>query len=127
MGHKPIDIEVVTHVTGSMNHCNQCQVFIDGVGVGEKIHTEDMMSYPEEFVQDWQRLSDWVFELADGFPGQLVIHITDAQSMQGLWKSLSKGVHQYPTFIIDGDEKYHGWDHDQLNDLIRRRLVSGAS
>ncbi len=127
MSQRLVDIEVVTHVTGSVNHCESCQVFIDGVGIGDRIHTEDMQSYPEEFIRDWQRISDWVFELAEAYPGKLVIRITDAQSMQGLWKSISKGVHQYPTFIIDGQEKYHGWDSQQLNALIDRHVSEARS
>jgi hypothetical protein len=122
MLNRPLDVEVVAHVTGSMNHCDHCQVFIDGVGVGEKIHREDLQSYPEDFIRDWQRVSDWVLDLAAAFPGQLVIRITDAQSVQGLWKSLTKGVRKYPTFIVGGQEKYHGWDHEQLSDLIRKHL-----
>lgn len=127
MFHQPLDIEVVTYVTGSMDHCSSCQVFIDGVGVGGQIHQQDMESYPEDFIRDWRNLSAWVFELADTFPGQLVIRITDAQSMKGLWKSLTKGVRKYPTFIINGKEKYHGWDHDHLNQLIQKRLTASQS
>lgn len=127
MSRQPLDVEVVTHVTGSMDHCSSCQVFIDGVGVGGQVHQQDMDSYPEDFIRDWQNISDWVFELADAFPGQLVIRITDAQSMQGLWKSLTKGVRKYPTFIINGEEKYHGWDHDRLNQLIQNQLAASES
>ncbi len=123
MAHnKPLDIEVVAHVTGSMDHCQSCQVFIDGVGVGGKVKQEDIEAYPEEFVRDWQNVSTWVLELADKYPGQLLIRITDAQSVQGLWKSLTKGVRKYPTFIIEGHEKYHGWDHEKLESMIQRRL-----
>jgi hypothetical protein len=119
---KPLDVEIVAHITGSMQHCSHCQVFIDGVGVGEKIHRENISSYPPEFIADWQRLSDWILEVARDYPGQLVIRVTDAQSPQGLWKALTKGVRKYPTFIIDGQEKYHGWDKDQLNNLILKHL-----
>lgn len=127
MGHKPLDIEVVAHVTGSMDHCASCQVFIDGVGVGGQVKQDDLQSYPEDFIQDWRRVSDWVLELADKYAGQLVIRITDAQSVQGLWKSLSKGVRKYPTFIIEGEEKYHGWDHEQLEALVQKHLLASGS
>jgi hypothetical protein len=122
--NRPIDVEVVAHITGSMSHCDHCQVFIDGVGIGGQIHQENIQSYPEEFIRDWTRLSDWVLDLAEAFPGQLVIRITDAQSVQGLWKSISKGVRKYPTFIVEGEEKYHGWDQEHLNEMIRGRLAS---
>lgn len=126
--NKPLEIEVVTHVAGSMDHCGQCQVMFNSVGVGGQIHREDIASYPEDFIRDWERLSDWVFRLAETFPDRLVIRITDAQSVNGMWKAISKGVRKYPTFIIEGEEKYHGWDDHALNDLIRKHLgqASGA-
>lgn len=124
--HSPIDVEVVAHVIGSMDHCNHCQVFIDGVGIGDQVHGRDLQSFPEEFVRDWARLSDWVLDLAETFPGQLVIRITDAQSVRGLWKSLTRGVRKYPTFIVDGKEKYHGWEREHLNKMIERVLVENG-
>lgn len=117
-----IDVEVVAHVTGSMSHCSHCQVFIDGVGIGEQVHQRDVQSYPDEFVRDWARLSDWLLELAAAFPGQLVIRITDAQSIRSLWKSITKGVRKYPTFIVGGEVKYHGWDRERLYGIIRQHL-----
>lgn len=125
--NKHLDIEVITHIAGSMDHCGQCQVIINGVGVGEQIHRQDVSEYPEDFLKEWERLSAWVFELADTFPGQLTIRITDAQSVNGLWKVISKGVSKYPTFIIEGEDKYHGWDADQLNGMIRQRLAGAEN
>jgi hypothetical protein len=119
---EPLEVEVVAHVTGSMDHCSHCQVFIDGVGVGQKVHQEDMQSYPPDFIQEWQQLSDWILELAEAFSGQLVIRITDAQSVQGIWKAITKGVRKYPTFIIAGQEKYHGWNKEHLNHLLQQHL-----
>jgi hypothetical protein len=121
-GMKPLDVEIVAHVTGSMQHCSHCQVFIDGVGVGEKVHNENISSFPPDFVAEWQNLSDWILEIARAYPGQLVIRVTDAQTPQGLWKALTKGVRKYPTFILDNREKYHGWDKDQLDSLIQKYL-----
>jgi hypothetical protein len=121
MTPKPLQIEVVAHVLGSMDHCSHCQVFIDGAGVGGKVKRADLEAYPKEFQEEWQRLSDWVLALAGRYPGQLQIKITDAQSPQGLWKALRYGVRKYPTFIVEG-EKYHGWDDRVLDGLIQRRL-----
>jgi len=108
MENKLVQIEVVAHVLGSLNHCSHCQVFIDGVGVGGRVKQADLEAYPQEFMAEWQRLSNWVLALAERYTGQLVIKIIDAQSLQGLWKALWHGVRKYPTFIIDG-EKYQGW------------------
>lgn len=125
MKNKPLQIEVVAHVLGSMDHCSHCQVFIDGVGVGGKIKRADLDAYPKEFMEEWQRLSDWILALTERYAGQLVIKITDAQSPQGLWKALRHGVRKYPTFIVEG-EKYRGWEAEveligRLNQLLAER------
>jgi len=39
-----LDVEVVTHVLGSMEHCQHCQVFIDGAGVGGNFYQSDPAS-----------------------------------------------------------------------------------
>ena len=119
---KSLEVEVVTHVAGSMDHCGQCQLIFNSVGVGGQVHQDDVASYPEDFIRDWERLSAWVFKLAETFPDRLTIRITDAQSVNGLWKAISKGVHKYPTFIIEGGEKYQGWDGEALDTLIRKHL-----
>jgi hypothetical protein len=117
-----LEVEVVTHVLGSMNHCQHCQVFIDGAGVGGQVHRSDLDSYPPEWREEWQRLSDWILHLAERHAGQLCIKITDAQSVGGMWRAIRHGVRRYPTFIVDG-EKYHGWDEAALEELIDRKLA----
>jgi hypothetical protein len=125
MASKPLLLEIVAHVLGSMNHCSHCQVFIDGVGVGGQVKQADLDAYPQEFMAEWQRLSDWILALAERHAGQLVIKIIDAQSPQGLWKALRHGVRQYPTFIIEG-EQYRGWEAEadfsaRLQQLLAER------
>lgn len=122
---KPLEIEVVAHVLGSMNHCDHCQVFIDGVGVGDQIHQADMESYPPDWMDEWQQLSDLIYDLTERFAGQLVIKITDAQTPAAMWKALRHGVRKYPTFIV-GDEKYHGLDEDEVSTMIVRHLPTAA-
>jgi len=116
-----LDVEVVTHVLGSMEHCQHCQVFIDGAGVGGKVHQSDLDSYPLEWRAEWQRLSSWILQLAEQHAGQLRIKITDAQSLGGMWRAVRHGVRKYPTFIVGG-EKYHGWEEEALEALIVRKL-----
>jgi hypothetical protein len=108
-----------------MNHCSHCQVFIDGVGVGDQVHLTDLESYPPDWMEEWQRLSDLILSLTESFAGRLVVKITDAQSPQALWKALRHGVRKYPTFIVAG-EKYHGFDEEQISNLINRHLSQPA-
>jgi hypothetical protein len=108
-----------------MNHCSHCQVFIDGVGVGDQIHRADLESYPSDWMEEWVQLSNLVFDLTEKFAGQLIVKITDAQSPQALWKALRYGVRKYPTFLIGG-EKYHGFDEDKIEGLIKQHLQISA-
>lgn len=118
---EPLEVEVIAYVLGSMNHCSHCQVFLDGVGVGGKVHQADLDSYPEDLRQDWQRLSDLVFSITEKFAGKIVVRITDAQSPQAMWKALRRGVHRYPTFLVGGD-KLAGLNEGAVERLIEAHL-----
>jgi hypothetical protein len=125
LNNTPLQVEIVTHVLGSMNHCTHCQVFIDGVGVGDQVHRADLESYPPEWMEEWEQLSSLIFDLTEKFAGQLVVKITDAQSPQALWKALIHGVRKYPTFLIGG-EKIQGLDGDKIENLIKQHLQISA-
>lgn len=118
---EPLEVEVITHVIGSMNHCQHCQVFIDGVGVGNQIHKTDLESYPPDWVEEWQKFSKLILDMAERYEGKLVIKITDAQTPQALWKAIRYGIRKYPTFIIAG-EKYQGFNEEQVARLIEKNL-----
>jgi hypothetical protein len=117
-----LQVEVITHVLGSMNHCAHCQVFIDGVGVGDRVHQDDLASFPPEWMEEWKIFSDLIANITERYAGKLVVKITDAQSPQAMWMALRHGIRKYPTFIVEG-ENYHGLDEDRLIHLIERHLV----
>jgi len=122
---KPLEVEVFAHVLGSMNHCSHCQVFIDGVGIGDQIHSSDLEDFPADWMNEWQQLSDLIFNLTERFAGKLTIKITDAKSPQALWKALRLGIRKYPTFIV-ADEKYHGLDEERVSSIIEQHLTISA-
>lgn len=117
----PLEVEVIAHVLGSLDHCSHCQVFLDGVGVGQQVHKADLSSYPPDWMEEWQQLSDLIFSLTERYAGKLVIRITDAQSLGALWKAVRFGVRKYPTFFI-GPEKYQGMDEGRLASIIEKQL-----
>jgi hypothetical protein len=125
MEDQPLEVEVITHVLGSMDHCSQCQVFLDGVGIGGQIHQADLDAYPPEWMDEWKDFSDLIFNLTESYAGRLVIRITDAQSPQGLWAAIRRGIRKYPTFIVGG-EKYTGVDEEKARQLIMRHLPAGS-
>jgi hypothetical protein len=72
-------------------------------------------------MEDWQRLSDMIFNITERYAGRLVVKITDAQSPQAMWKSIRYGVRKYPTFLV-GKNKYHGFDETEVVKLIDKHL-----
>jgi hypothetical protein len=96
-------------------------VFLDGAGVGGAVHQQDLDSYPREWMDDWRRLSDLIFNITERHAGRLVVKLTDAQSPQGMWAAIRRGVRKYPTFIVGG-EKYTGLDEGSVLGLISRHL-----
>lgn len=41
--------------------------------------------------------------------------------MVGLFKSLRYRVRRYPTFVINGQEKYTGWDRETPGVLLQKQ------
>lgn len=121
MNQQPVDVQIFAHVLGSMSHCSHCQVFIDGAGVGEQVHMKDIESFPREWLQEWQQLSDLILQLAEKYRDRIVIKIVDAQSPQGLWAAIRRGIRRYPTFLVEG-EKYTGLDQGEADNLISRHV-----
>lgn len=124
MKKSPVTVEVISLILSSFNHCQHCQVFIDGVGVGGQVHQADIDDYPEPLKDEYNRLFDVVYEIAGKHAGNVVFTITDAQSIPGLWKQIRYGIRHYPAFIVDGGEKVVGWDVEGLEAAIRNRLVT---
>ena len=79
-----------------------------------------MDEYPTDMLQDHIRLSEWVVELSQRYGPDIEIRVIDPQSGLGLWKSLRYWVRKYPTFIVNGKEKYTGWDKDALERVLQR-------
>lgn len=81
-----------------------------------------MREYPSNLIEDHIRLSSLVVELVNRYKNRIIIHVIDPQSAIGLFKSLRYWVREYPTFIIEGEEKITGWDQAMLEQAIKTRL-----
>ena len=57
MAEPLLQVEVVAHVLGSMDHCTHCQVFLDGAGVGSTVHQQDLDAYPKEWMGRLEEVS----------------------------------------------------------------------
>ncbi len=74
--------------------------------------------------EDYLFLSEWIKELSLKYGGNILIRITDAQSLQGFYKSIRFRAFRYPAFIINKKKKYAGKDKVQLDSLLRKELGS---
>ena len=77
-----------------------------------------MDEYPPDLKEEYLKLSDWIRELIRIYEDRLLIKLIDAQSILGFYKSLRHWVRKYPTFIVEGQETYTGWDKKRLESLL---------
>lgn len=97
-----------------------------GLGIGDRVHNQEINEYPEEMREEYLRLSDWVRATYDSYGMKVWIKVIDPQSLVGLWKHVRYKVHKYPTFVLDGEHIYSGWSStqdvlDQVDALLRLR------
>lgn len=118
-----IHLEILSLVPTSYNQCPHCETLYSQSGIGKKVHQEIIMQgYPPDMMEEYLRLSEWVTELSYRYGSQIAIRVIDPQSSLGLWKALRYWVRKYPTFIVNGKEKYTGWDKDALEKILRNAL-----
>jgi hypothetical protein len=118
-----VSIQVITPAITNFFTCAHCERMFDVASIGQQVHQEALDQYPKDVRQDAARLADWLFELTCRYGEQIDIRIIDAQSMEGVFKSLRYWVRSYPAFIIDGREKIIGWDQAGLHAVLQARLT----
>jgi hypothetical protein len=74
---------------------------------------------PPEWRADFQRLSAFLFALADRYRDRVLIRVYDPRSLQGLAKALRHGVRRYPTFVVAGRTKVVGWDEAAVERAVQ--------
>jgi len=77
-----------------------------------------MDEYPPDLKEEYLKLSEWIRELTRNYKDRLLIRLIDAQSILGICKSLRHWIRKYPTFIVEGQEAYTGWDKKRLESLL---------
>ncbi len=117
-----ITLEVISLVPGLFKTCAPCEFITDQVGLKDKRDRQDLNEYPEDLKEDYLFLSQWVKELSQRYREKILIKIIDAQSFEGLYKSVRHRVFHYPAFIINRKKKYIGKDKIQLETLLREEL-----
>jgi len=96
----------------------------DQVGLKEKRDRQILNDYPEDLKADYLFLSNWIRELSQKYRENILIKVIDAQSLQGVLKSIRHGIFRYPTFVIDKKKKYTGKDKGRLDALLQEYFGS---
>lgn len=119
----PLQVEIVAYAPTAYYHCMHCEVTWREVGIGKRIHSEQVASaLPEEFAQEYQAVSDWVRHLFRVYCDQVVVKVIDAASPEGFWKSLRYGLRHYPSVVVGGKERFTGTDFQEAEQEVARRL-----
>ena len=114
-----VNVEVIAPLISGVRHCRHCQPFLEDAGISTPVQREELGSYPEAMWQDYTRLSNLVRNLAGRYGDQIQIVLIDPHTPMGFWKSLRHWVRTYPTFIVNGQAKYSGYDLGALDSLLR--------
>ena len=104
----PISVEVIAPVLTDLRHCSHCEVIFAQTEVGPQVHKEVLDEYPLDLKEDFERLSDWLVELAHRYGDALSIKVIDPQSIEGFVKSVRHWVRRYPAFITGRPQGVRG-------------------
>jgi hypothetical protein len=124
---EPVRLEVIAPTFEGLGICSSCELVLAEAGVGENPTTRAFEEYPQEWQDDYRRLTEWVYDLAGRYGDRLLIKVIDPQSPEGLLKSLRYRVRRYPTFVIGGRKKVVGWQRDQLEVALVSMLPNEGS
>ena len=119
---KPIQLEIVTKLITTFEHCRSCDLLFNKAGLDQKFHQSDVEGFPPDMKEEFMKLSDWIRELSRLYKHRLLIKLIDVQSPLGIYKSLRYRIRTYPTFIVEGKETYAGWDKNQLESLLDKYI-----
>jgi hypothetical protein len=93
-------------------------------GLGQKVHREQLDSgLPDDLAAEFHSLSQWARGLPERFGTRVTVRLVDAASIEGFFRSLFRGLHRYPAFVVDG-RKYVGSDFSRVDALIAETLAA---
>jgi hypothetical protein len=119
----PVQVDVFAPLPESWGMCSSCEMLLGQTGMGQAQASAAQDAYPPDWQDDFRRLSDLVFDLAQRFGEDISIRLYDPRSLPGMLKAIRHGVRRYPTFIVSGRAKITGWD---LAKLEQHLMLAGA-
>src|SRR5512135_1901749 len=125
---EPLMVEIIAYAPTAFYHCTHCEVAWREMGATNRIHEEQMQSsLPDDLIQEYQALSDWVQQIFKVHCDRVVVKVIDAASLEGFYKALKFNAHRYPAVIIDGKRRFSGSQSlEAAASEIGRRLETQA-
>jgi len=122
---KPVKVELIAYAPTAFFHCRHCEVVWQQTGTGHALRQEQLdASLPDDLMQEYRQLSDWVMQMAETYGSRLQFKMIDAASLEGWFKSLRYRVRQYPAVIVDGRAKFLGPDLERATKQIHQSVAA---
>ena len=107
--HEPLLVEIIAYAPTAYYHCTHCEVAWREMGGSNRIHEEQMeSSLPEDLIEEYQTVSDWVKEMFRVYCDAVVLKVIDAASIEGFYKSLKYNARRYPAVIVNRKARFLG-------------------
>ena len=117
---RPVRLDVIAPILQGMGFCSACELILSGADMGSQTVGGGLDEYPQEWQDDYRRLSDWVYDFAGRYGSRILIKVIDPQSPEGLFKSLRHRVRRYPTWVVNGEVRIVGWDRPALEAALQK-------
>jgi len=106
---EPLLVEIIAYAPTAFYHCTHCEVAWREMGASNRIHEEQLgSSLPEDLIQEYQVVSDWVREMFREHCDNILLKVIDAASIEGFYKSLKYNARRYPAVIVNGKSRFIG-------------------
>ena len=105
----PLLVEIIAFAPTAFYHCTHCEVAWREMGSTNRIHDEQMQSsLPDDLLQDYQQVSDWVKEIFRIHCDRILVKVIDAASIEVVFKALKYNARRYPAVIVNKKARYLG-------------------
>ncbi len=106
---KPLLVEIIAYAPTAYYHCTHCEVSWREMGMDNRIHEEQLQSsLPEDLIQEYQTVSDWVKEMFRVHCDAILLKVIDAASIEGFYKALKYNARRYPAVIVNQKARFLG-------------------
>ncbi len=117
-----IHLEVVGRMPTAYRHCHRCNPIFKQSRLEEGVNREAVREYPEAVQEEFVWLSDILGELDRLYGSRIVITLTDAVSIPGMYKTIRYRLRTYPAFIVNKHVVVSGRDRERLLRVIEEHL-----